>query len=111
MQISFATQKLQKICGNDKKMRGELGVIGAQRLRSRLTELHAATCLEDLRFLPQARCHELTGDLKGKLAVDLEQPKRLIFEPDHDPRPVKEDGGLIWQQVTAVLICEIIDYH
>ena len=111
MQISFATQKLQKICNNDKKMRGEFGVIGSERLRRRLDELLAAECLEDLRNLPQSRCHELTGDMKGMLAVDLEHPKRLVFEPDHDPRPEKEDGGLDWQKVTAVRICEIIDYH
>ena len=63
MQISFATQKLQKICNNDKKMRGEFGVIGSERLRRRLDELLAAECLEDLRNLPQTRCHELTEDL------------------------------------------------
>ena len=67
--------------------------------------------LEDLRNLPQARCHELTGDYRGMLAVDLEQPKRLIFQPDHNPRPEKDDGGLDWEQVTAVVILAIADYH
>ena len=111
MEIRFATQKLQKICNNEKKLRGSLGPNCAERMLRRLAELSAADTLEDLRFVPQARCHELTGDFQGMLAVDLEHPKRLIFEPDHDPRPEKEDGGLDWSAVTAVRILEIVDYH
>lgn len=111
MEISFATARLQKLCNNDKKLRGEFGAVCAKRIRHRLTELGAASCLEDLRHLPQARCHELTGDRKGQLAVDLEHPKRLIFEPDHDPRPQLAAGGLDWKKVTRVYILEIKDYH
>jgi hypothetical protein len=64
-----------------------------------------------LAELPQARCHELTGDRKGSLAVDVEHPKRLIFEPDHNPRPEKADGGLDWRQVTKIRVLAIEDYH
>jgi plasmid maintenance system killer protein len=52
MEISFATQKLQKLCNNDKKLRGEFGPTCAQKVQRRLTELDAAECLEDLR-----NCH------------------------------------------------------
>jgi proteic killer suppression protein len=38
-------------------------------------------------------------------------PKRLIFEPDHETKPTKPDGGLDWQKVTRVLVLEIVDYH
>jgi len=111
MQVSFASQKLQKLCNSQSRMNAKLGKICAERLQRRLDELGAAACLEDLRHLPQARCHELTGDYQGKLAVDLEHPLRLIFQPDHDPRPEKTDGGLDWENVTAVLILEMTDYH
>ena len=80
-------------------------------LQQRLAELAATETLGDLRNLPGARCHELTGDLKGCLAVDLQHPQRLIFEPDHDPCPVKPDGGLDWDQVKRVRILDIQDYH
>lgn len=111
MEIRFSTPKLEKLCNNDKKLRGELGPICAGKLQRRLTELSAAECLEDLRHLPQARCHELLGNRRGQLAVDLEHPKRLIFEPDHDPRPETPEGGLEWRLVTKVLITLIEDYH
>jgi proteic killer suppression protein len=92
-------------------MRAKLGVPDAKKLRQRLAELQAATTLEDMRSLPAARCHELTGDRKGQLAVDLVHPRRLIFEPDQMPSPTKKDSGLDWSRVTEIIIAEIVDYH
>ena len=111
MEIGFASNKLAKLCNSQKEMRGKLGPRVAQRLAQRLNELHAATTLEDMRHLPGARCHELTADRKGQLAVDLIHPKRLIFQPDHDLVPTKPDGGLDWNAVTHILVVEITDYH
>lgn len=64
-----------------------------------------------MRQLPGARCHELTANLKGKLAVDLDHPYRLLFEPAHNPVPCKHDGGLDWTKVTAITVLEILNYH
>lgn len=111
MEVSFASNKLQKLCSNAKKMRGEFGPRCSDELQARLFELKAAETLADMRSWPQARCHELSGDRKGQLAVDLEHPQRLIFEPDHSPVPTKPEGGLDWQQVTKVVVLEIVDYH
>ena len=37
---------------------------------------------------------------------------RLVFEPNHDPLPRREDGGIDLDQVTAItVIWEVIDYH
>jgi proteic killer suppression protein len=62
-----------------------------------------------MRFLPAARCHELKGDRRGQLAVDLTHPHRLLFTPVDAKE--REDGGLDWTSVTAVVIEEIVDYH
>lgn len=48
----------------------------AEKLHQRLLELVAADSLGDVPRVPPPRCHELTGDLKGKLAVDLVHPYR-----------------------------------
>lgn len=82
----------------------------AKIIRRRLDELHAADNLETMRDLP-GRCHELKGDRKGQLALDLKHPKRLIFVPASDPVPRKDDGGLDWGSVTSVKIIEVEDYH
>lgn len=92
-------------------MRARFGKPLAERLQQRLAELKAADTLEDIRRLPSTRCHELSQNRKGQLAVDLVHPKRLIFEPDHNPVPRKPDGGLDWPHVTRIRVIEIIDYH
>ena len=111
MDVAFATGKLAKRCNSHKKMQGEFGPRGARILRQRLEELAAVATLEDMRLMPGAACHELTGDRRGQLAVSLVRPLRLVFELDHDPIPVKADGGLDWGAVTRVVIVEIVDYH
>lgn len=92
-------------------MRARFGKPLAERLQQRLAELKAAETLEDIRRLPSARCHELSQNRQGQLAVDVVHPKRLIFKPDHNPVPWKPDGGLDWSRVTRIRVIEIIDYH
>jgi len=111
VEIAFISRKLQKVCNSAKEMRAKFGNPLAERLQQQLAELKAADTLEDIRRLPSARCHELSQDRKGQLAVDVVQPKRLIFKPDHNPVPRKPDGGLDWPHVTRIRAIEIIDYH
>jgi len=111
MDILFSTRKLEKLCNSSKTAIKKHGDQCAKKLRSRLDELSDAESLEDMRHLPQARCHPLSGDRAGEFAVDLKHPKRLIFTPDHDPLPELPDGGLDWKQVTSITILDIIDYH
>ena len=73
--------------------------------------MRAADYLEDIRYLPQARCHELKGNHAGDLSVDLEHPYRLIFRPANKPIPQKANGGLDWAGVTAVEIIGVEDTH
>ena len=77
----------------------------------RLDEMHAASDMEVLRKLPGPKCHQLTGNLKGKWSVYLEHPKRLIFEPANEPLPFLPDGSLDGAKVTVVRILGIEDYH
>lgn len=87
------------------------GTNRARLLKRRLNELIAANTLEDLRNLPQARCHELKGALKGCLSVDLDHPYRLLFEPADNPVHRKADGGLDWKKVTTIRIIGLEDTH
>lgn len=112
MDVYFRTSKFRKHTETIASAQREWGERRGKLLRRRLDELAAAVpSLEMMRKLPGARCHELTGNLKGKLAVDLDHPYRLLFEPAHDSVPRKPDGGLDWTQVTAITVLEIIDYH
>jgi proteic killer suppression protein len=110
MEVFFETEKLAKQLGQDKNRVKAFGPEGAKRIDLRLQQLGAARSLEDMKALP-GRCHELTGDLRGHLAVDVHQPYRLIFRPTDNPPPMKPDGGLDWTAVDSITVTEITDYH
>jgi proteic killer suppression protein len=111
MVIDYKTSWLEKVSTNDSFAKRKLGQRQADELRLRLDDFDAADNLEIIRPLKQARCHELSGDRKGQLSVDLNHPYRLIFEPLNNPTPKKADGGLDWTKVTEIRILEIVDYH
>ncbi|GCE17578.1 hypothetical protein KDK_13780 [Dictyobacter kobayashii] len=55
--------------------------------------------------------HSTITNRKGTLAVDVEHPYRLIFEPANDPTPKKADGDLDWTNVTVIRVLAVEDYH
>lgn len=111
MDIIFKTSKLEKICNDQKLLVRTFGSQMAKLMRRRLDDLRAATCLEEMRYLKQTRCHELHGNKAGHLSVDLDHPYRLIFQAANKPVPQRVDGGLDWAKVTAVMIIGVEDTH
>jgi proteic killer suppression protein len=61
----------------------------------RLTQLNAATSVEDLRFPPSNRLEALKGDRKGQWSIRIDNQWRLCFR--------FMDGDAI--------DVEIVDYH
>lgn len=111
MRIKYQHKKLQKATADLKSISKNYGVM-AKKVIQRLKEIEASSTLEVLGKIPAARCHQLVGNFAGHLAVDVSKNHRIIFRPDHDPPPEKEDGGLDWSQVTDIIIVAIgEDYH
>jgi plasmid maintenance system killer protein len=110
VEISYKSRKLEKQLTDPKEMTKSFGLL-ARKVNQRLKELTVADNLAIMRTIPAARCHELTGDHKGELAVDVSGNYRMIFEPNNDPIPKKDDGGLMWEEVNKIQINEIEDYH
>lgn len=110
MEIAFHP-KILKVCENETEAIRKLGHERAKLLKRRLEQLRYAESLEMMRTVQQARCHELKGELAGKLAVDLKHPYRLIFEVADDPPPRLKNGGLDWASVRSIRILEVADYH
>lgn len=113
MEIRFATTKLAKLCNSEKSAKRQFGSVGAKRLMQRLEDIASARNLEELMLLP-GRAHPMGGGTRGQEAqwtMDLDHPQRLVFVPDHDPLPLRENGGLDVTQVTAVCIREVADTH
>lgn len=77
----------------------------------RLAVLNSAPTLSDVPTSKPDRRHQLKGDRSGQYAVDLIHPHRLVFSPNHVPLPLRADGGIDTDRVTAIRIVEVTDYH
>ena len=80
-------------------------------IRRRMAVLKNAPNLSCVPASPPMRLHQLTGNREGQFAVDLAQPHRLVFAPNHEPVPTREDGGLDRGRITSIVILEVVDYH
>lgn len=78
---------------------------------TRLATLQDAETLAEVPATPPDRLHQLREDRDEQFAVWLDHPYRLVFEPNHDPLPRREDGGIDPNQVTAITGFEVVDYH
>ena len=111
MHITFINRKLQRIFNEEAKLVIEYGAQRAKKIEMRLAVLGTAACLKDIPHTPPERRHELAGKRKGEFAVDINGGDRLIFKPDHKPVPTLNDGGIDLQQVTAITILSVENYH
>ena len=110
MEVDFKSNKLKRQLTQAKDLMKTFGQM-AKKVSQRMAELKSADNLMVMKSIPAAKCHELTGDRKGQLAVTVSGNYRMIFIPDHEPIPKTVDNGLDWQAVTAIKIIEIEDYH
>lgn len=111
MEITFRTRKLAKTFNSESDLQKNYGKPMAMRIMSRLAVLMNARTLADVPSTPPERCHPLHGERKGQYAVDLVHPRRLVFMPNHEPVPRKDDGGIDLDKLTSIIIIEVVDYH
>ena len=113
MDIAFSSKKLMKQLSEAKAMEKAFGYRRTKKLKILMTQLRAAPSLAAFAppYSPPHRCHELTGNRKGQLSLDLDHPYRLTFISNHDPLPMRPEGGLDWTQVSAIKIKGVEDTH
>lgn len=113
MDITFSSKKLKKQLSEAKTMAKTHGPRRTALLKVIMTQLRAAPNLGVFAppYSQPNRCHELKGNKKGQLSVDLDHPYRLLFKPINDPLPMRPEGGLDWHQVTAIEIKGVEDTH
>jgi len=112
MDINFKHKKLAKILNSARETIKEFGEVNGRKIMQRLSQLKVVDSLDQISHVPPARLHELSGERRGQFAIDVKQPCRIIFVPDHDPVPLKDDGGIDLSKVTKILILAIANaYH
>ena len=104
MKLTYKSKKLEKECKDYTKAVKSYGPQSAKKLYQRVKELTAANSLDEMVEFMIGRCHPLTGDLKGKYALDLAHPYRLIVEPQDE-----ECSGNF--EIKIVKLLEVKDYH
>lgn len=110
MEIAFKTKRLQKVCNSHALLQKTYGKL-TKKIEVRLSLLKNAPNLSLVPTTPPVRRHLLRGNRQDTFAVDLGHPYRMVFAADHDPLPKRADGGIAIEQVTAIRILEITDYH
>jgi proteic killer suppression protein len=108
--IRFGNSKIAKKLENASAIKRSFGVM-AKKVSMRLDEIGAAPNLAVLKQIPQAGCHELKGNRAGEWAVSISGNHRLIFELDHGPVPLKEDGSIDEIVITDIVVTGTEDYH
>ena len=90
---SFASVETERffVTGKSRRLPTEI----VKRAAMRLTQLNAATSIEDLRFPPSNRLEALKGDRKGQWSIRINSQWRVCF--------IFADGD--------ALDVEITDYH
>lgn len=104
MDISFSSKKIRKEFESERKLVKSYGLPQARKITQRINEIEAAESLYDIFCNPSARLHQLSGNYKGKFAIDLIHPFRLIIEA--------LDGELTnLRSITNINIIKVEDYH
>ncbi len=111
MEIAFRTRKLERAFNAADALRKTFGARMARVIMLRMAVLRVARSLALVPTTQPDRRHQLSGDRNEQFAVDLVHPYRLVFEANHEPVPRKEDGAIGTQQLTAITILDVVDYH
>lgn len=112
MDISFRTRRLMRTFNSRDSLARHFGDRMARTIMIRLAVLKSAANLSLVPHTRPERLHQLAGRRSGQFAVDLIHPQRLIFTPNHDPIPRRqEDGAIDRERVTSIRIEEVVDYH
>ena len=98
MKITYRDKKIEEICTDYMAAKKRHGEKMAGKIHQRIKEIRTFDTVETMVQYGIGRCHLLRGDRKGKYAVDLVHPYRLIFEKHGD-------------EIQVALITEIVDYH
>ena len=109
--IAFRTRRLERTFNSQRELDRTYGNRMARAIMMRLAVLKNAHTLSLVPASRPDRLHQLTGNRRGQFAVDLAHLFRLIFVPNHYPIPLRDDGGIDRDRVTAITITEVVDYH
>lgn len=102
MDIEYKNNRLKRSCEQASASYGQQ----AKKVVQRLDQLYAAIDLTDIQKIRVLHMHPLEGEWKGCFAIDVNESRRIIFEP------IGSFDILDYKTITRIKILEVnIDYH
>lgn len=108
LELAFAEKPLRQLCENETIAKRKLGIRVAEKLKRRLADLRAATCVKDLVV---GRPRELGDAYPKQIAMDLCDGYRIVFCTNHNTDPLLESGAIDWEKVSRIKILRIENDH
>lgn len=108
MHIDYINNKVKDICNIIHLATKKLGHDNARKLFTRLQQIEASESIEYMIKYRIGRCHPLHNDLRGRYALDLEHPYRLIIEPVVDDEYLPNEQKI---KSDRVIIIGVVNYH
>lgn len=96
--VEYKNKSIKTVCTDASVAEKKYGLEMADKIQLRIDQIRAASTVDEMIQFHIGRCHPLHHDRKGQYAVDLVQPKRLVFT---------KKGA----EVQIAYIEEIVDYH
>lgn len=103
MIVAFQSEKLRRICEDDTVATERLGAPTAGALRERLSDIRAASTIDEL-FVGKPR---LSGAKSELLTVDLGPDARSIWTVNHVQVPMTQDNIVDWTRTTRIRLTKI----
>lgn len=102
LEVSYASNKIEKICKQEKETKKAWGAEFVKPVQARISQLEGADCLGDLVWTgAPGRWELLTGNLAGKASARLTANHRLIMEVE----------GTDANEIRHVVVLGRDDYH
>lgn len=108
MEIAFADKSLRQLCENEAIAKRKLGIKVAEKLKRRIADLRAATCIKDIVV---GRPRECEGTNQTEIALDLCDDYRLVLCANHNSVPLLDSGAIDWAMVSRIKILRIEGSH
>ena len=99
MKIKYKSKKLERSCCDKQYSTKKYGIEMWNYINLRITQIKAASSLDEMVHNHIGGCHKLKGDRQEQYAFHLQEPNRLIVIK------VKNSSE------NSVEIIEIVDYH
>lgn len=112
MEVTGQNAKMQRMLNSEQSIKKAYGADHARIILRRIAELKAAENMEQLKFLPHLKFHQLIGNRKKQWAIKIDKNYRMILRLPEGCNAFSDSEGIDLSAITTVVIENpCVDYH